>query len=344
MLVPAPAEVDERRIEVQGVSDHDVEEPRVSGEDPFEQPLGGGLFPLAGPEQLDVQDQRQVLADQLADRRLVIVFGDRLPLDRDRAGLALRAAALAAGEQLVAVDRREVVALAVDQRLVPLEPMDDVAEESPQGLAVHQGIDAADGVDAGGLGAEEAPQPRGEAEVLLQAVEAAAAGGEEGQAPGEGRRGRDLRTGPGVGQAGEVLGESEDLLGVGAEPCHHGAGPSAPRRPAGQDLLLLLQEGLEVVLGDALDQALDPTAVVDPSAGRLVEGRRDVDADPPVARAGVEIEGRVLLARPGSGSRTCRRSDAGARATRGSGACRPGFGPRGSGRRAPGMSAGNEVS
>ena len=53
-----------------------------------------------------------------------------------------------------------------------------------------------------------------------------------------------------------------------------------------------------MVLGDALDQPLDPTAVVDPSAGRLVEGRRDVDADPPVARAGVEIEGRVLLALP----------------------------------------------
>ena len=198
----------------------------------------------------------------------------------------------------MAIDRREGVALAVDQRLVPLEPMDDVAEESPQGLTVHQGIDAADGVDAGGLGAEEAPQPRGEAEVLLQAVEAAAAGGEEGEAPGEGRRGRDPRTGPGVGQAGEVLGEPEDLLGVGAEPCHHGAGSSARGGRRARICLLLLQEGLEVVLGDAMDQPLDPTAVVDPSAGRLVEGRRDVDADPPVARAGVEIEGRVLLALP----------------------------------------------
>src|SRR4029078_2483361 len=186
-----------------------VEQPRVSGEGPLEQSQGGGLFPLAGPEQLDVQNQRQVLADQLADRRPVIVLGDRLPLDRDRAGLALAAAALAAGEQLMAVDGREGVALAVDQRLVPLEAMDDVAEESPQGLTAHQGIDAADGVDAGGLGAEEAPQPRGEAKVLLQAVEAAAAGGEEGEAPGEDCRGRDPRTGPGVSQTGEVRGESE---------------------------------------------------------------------------------------------------------------------------------------
>jgi hypothetical protein len=65
---------------------------------------------------------------------------------------------------------------------------------------------------------------------------------------------------------------------------------------AGQDLLLLSQEGPEVVLGDAIDQPLDPATVVDPSAGRVVEGRWDVDADPPVARAGVEVECRVLLA------------------------------------------------
>jgi hypothetical protein len=57
----------------------------------------------------------------------------------------------------------------------------------------------------------------------------------------------------------------------------------------------VLQEGLKMVLGDAIDQPLDPTAVVDPSTGRLMEGRGDVEADPPVARAGVEIEGRVLL-------------------------------------------------
>ena len=72
----------------------------------------------------------------------------------------------------------KAVALAVDQRLVPLETMDDVAEESPQGLTVHQGIDAADGVDAGGLGAEEAPQPRGEAEVR---GEGGGGGGGEGE-------------------------------------------------------------------------------------------------------------------------------------------------------------------
>jgi hypothetical protein len=65
---------------------------------------------------------------------------------------------------------------------------------------------------------------------------------------------------------------------------------------ASQDLLLLAQEGLEVVLGDTIEQPLEPAAVVDPEAGGVVEGRRDIDADPLVARAGVERERRMLLA------------------------------------------------
>jgi hypothetical protein len=60
--------------------------------------------------------------------------------------------------------------------------------------------------------------------------------------------------------------------------------------------LLLLQEGLEVVLRDAIDQPFDPAAVVDPPAGGVVQGRGDVDADPPVAGAGMEIEGRMFWA------------------------------------------------
>jgi hypothetical protein len=55
---------------------------------------------------------------------------------------------------------------------------------------------------------------------------------------------------------------------------------------------------LDVVLGEALDEPFDPAAVVDPSAGGVVEGRWDVDADTWVARAGVEIEGRMLRASP----------------------------------------------
>src|SRR5262249_51841395 len=100
----------------------------------------------------------------------------------------------------------------------------------------------------------------------------------------------------------------------------------------------------EVMLGDAPDQALDPTAVVDPSAGRLVEGRWDVDADPPVARAGVEVEGRGLLALLAAavglaaGAMLEHERPAGQRPAR------PGFGPRASSRRAAGKSAGNEVS
>src|SRR5262249_61857840 len=98
--------------------------------------------------------------------------------------------------------------------------------EVPHRVAVQQRIDAADGVDARGLGADEAPQSRRDAEILLQAVEAPAAGGEEDERGGEGRGGLDAGTGPRVGQGGEPFAESKDLLDVGAEPCHHGAGAS----------------------------------------------------------------------------------------------------------------------
>src|SRR5262249_60510588 len=37
--------------------------------------------------------------------------------------------------------------------------------------------------------------------------------------------------GPRVGQGGEPLAEPEDLVGIGAEACHHGAGASARGRP-----------------------------------------------------------------------------------------------------------------
>lgn len=50
------------------------------------------------------------------------------------------------------------------------------------------------------------------------------------------------------------------------------------------------------MLGDAIDEPLDPATVVNPPAGGVVEGRRDIDADPPVAGAGMEIQGRMFLA------------------------------------------------
>src|SRR5262249_11142275 len=153
-------------------------------------------------------------------------FGDRLPLDRDGAGLTVGAAALAAGEELMAIDGREIIALTGDQRLVPLEPVGDVAEGLPERPAAHQGIEAASGGDAGWAGADEAPESGRDAEILLQAVEAAAAGGEEGERGREGRGGLDPGTGPRVSQGGGSLGESKDLLGIGTEACHHGVGSS----------------------------------------------------------------------------------------------------------------------
>ena len=42
------------------------------GEHPLQQSLGRGLLPLAGFQQLHLQDQRQFLADELADHPLVV--------------------------------------------------------------------------------------------------------------------------------------------------------------------------------------------------------------------------------------------------------------------------------
>ncbi len=56
------------------------------------------------------------------------------------------------------------------------------------------------------------------------------------------------------------------------------------------------QEGLEAVLGDAIEEPLEPAAVVDPEAGGVMEGRWELDADPPVACAAVEIERGMLPA------------------------------------------------
>src|SRR4029077_2365130 len=65
---------------------------------------------------------------------------------------------------------------------------------------------------------------------------------------------------------------------------------------AGEDRLLLLQEGLEVLIRDVIDPLIDPAAGLNRGADRLVECRRDVDANPLVAGASMEVEGRMLLA------------------------------------------------
>ena len=48
----------------------------------------------------------------------------------------------------------------------------------------------------------------------------------------------------------------------------------------------------------AIDPFIDLAAGLDRGTDGLVEGRRDVDANPPVARAGMEVESRMLRAGP----------------------------------------------
>ena len=131
----------------------------------------------------------------------------------------------------MAVHRRDVPALVTGQRLVPFEWVGDVADQVPQGLAVHQGIDTAQGVDAGDLRPHDAAEPGGDAQVRLQVIETATAGGEEREGTGEGRGDGDLGTEPGIGQGGESFAQPEDLLDRGAEPSHHGEGFSASEGP-----------------------------------------------------------------------------------------------------------------
>ena len=76
LLVVLPAEVDEGGLEVQAVADHGVEVAGVVGEDPLQQALGGRHFSLAGPLELHIQGNGQILANQMADHATVIVFGD----------------------------------------------------------------------------------------------------------------------------------------------------------------------------------------------------------------------------------------------------------------------------
>jgi hypothetical protein len=69
---------------------------------------------------------------------------------------------------------------------------------------------------------------------------------------------------------------------------------------AREEFLFPLQEFLEIVLRDLIDQVVDLVAGLDGGANGLVEGRGDVDANAPVARACMEIESGMLLAGPAS--------------------------------------------
>ena len=110
-----------------------------------------------------------------------------------------------------------------------------------------------------------------------------------------GMRGRS----PGVGQGGESLAESKDLLDIGTEPCHHGEGPSDRGRPLRVKIACFCsKKGLKIMFRDVIDPLVDLAAGLDRGADGLVEGRRDVDANPLVARAGMEVESGMLLAGP----------------------------------------------
>jgi hypothetical protein len=64
---------------------------------------------------------------------------------------------------------------------------------------------------------------------------------------------------------------------------------------ARQNLLFPLQKALEIVFRDAVNELVELTAGLDPGSDGFVESRRDVNANPPVTRAGVKIESGMFL-------------------------------------------------
>jgi hypothetical protein len=64
---------------------------------------------------------------------------------------------------------------------------------------------------------------------------------------------------------------------------------------AGEDRLLLLQEGREVEIRDLIDQVIELTAVLNRRADRLMKGRGDINANPSVTAAGMKVESGMLL-------------------------------------------------
>jgi hypothetical protein len=65
---------------------------------------------------------------------------------------------------------------------------------------------------------------------------------------------------------------------------------------AGQKRFLLLEEGLEIMLGDLIDEPFEPTAIIHPGPDGVVEGFGNVGGLLSALGAGVEIQSRMLLA------------------------------------------------
>jgi hypothetical protein len=86
----------------------------------------------------------------MTDDSTVIILGHLPIFELNGAALAMGATALAAGKELVAVNRSEHQ-IAHSQGLVAPHLVVDGAERLPYLLAVHQGIDTADGVGTGHL-------------------------------------------------------------------------------------------------------------------------------------------------------------------------------------------------
>lgn len=81
------------------------------------------------------------MLDQVRDHALVIMLHDWRACDGEDALLALRTAAFAAVEELVAIDGDNLEVIAIGQGLVAFEAVMGPPQDLPQAVAVRQGVE-----------------------------------------------------------------------------------------------------------------------------------------------------------------------------------------------------------
>ena len=123
---------------------------------------------------------RQVVADQVADHAAVIILRHLSVLELDLPGLAIRAAAFAAGEEFMAIHGHQHLRSPPRPRALLRRTRWLIADEHPPELvAVQLGVHEAHRVGAGRSWNRLSPAAARDAAIFFQAVQAGALGGEQ---------------------------------------------------------------------------------------------------------------------------------------------------------------------
>src|SRR5437660_8004987 len=110
------------------------------------------------------------MPSQMTDHAAMVVLGHRFAVHLDRSRLAVGATAFAAGEELMAIDRRDPRPSSRSEGLVAPHLMVDRGEHPPQRSAVQLDKDPADRIATGNAGTDDPAQPRRKPGFLVEAV------------------------------------------------------------------------------------------------------------------------------------------------------------------------------